>query len=145
MRVLLLTATVLLMPTVVVAQSADAPELSNYAWGFPVEIRENASFYSVELPLEVSQSVTDPELRDAGVYNSDGKPVPRIFELVNNDRELVERRNPLPTLPLYETDDNRGDEDGVEAGSFRVVHHCRSSRRTPSWRSSVAGSRTPQV
>ena len=60
--------------------AAELPALSDYAWGFPIRTSGNASFYSVELPLEVNRSVTDPDLRDAGVYNGDGKPVPRVFE-----------------------------------------------------------------
>ena len=89
----------------------DPPALSDYAWGFPIQTSENASFYSVELPLEVNQSVTDPDLRDAGVYNSDGKPVPRIFEQASDDDEQTERSNPLPMLPLYETGESRTDEN----------------------------------
>ncbi len=111
MKLILSVAGMLLLPISIAAQSTDAPALSNYAWGFPVEASENASFYSVDLPLEVNQSVTDPELRDAGVYNSDGDPVPRMFEQIDDDRELIERSNPLPTLPLYESADKRSDVD----------------------------------
>jgi hypothetical protein len=115
MRLLLSIACVLLIPLTSAAQSgdrsADSPELASYAWGFPIEAGDSASFYSVDLPLEVNQSVTDPELRDAGVYNANGVPVPRMFEQVGDDRELVERSNPLPTLPLFETAENRNDEN----------------------------------
>jgi hypothetical protein len=90
--------------------SADAPELSDYAWGFPIEVSETASFYSVELPLEVNQSVTDPALRDAGVYNSQGNPVSRIFEQAGKDQESIERSIPLPALPLYRAE-SRADDD----------------------------------
>lgn len=113
MRPVLFVLCVLLFPVTIGAQdtSAAAPGLQDYAWGFLIEAGEDASFYSVELPLEVNQSVTDPELRDAGVYNSDGSPVPRMFEQAGKDRDLVERSNPLPTLPLYETVDSRPDEN----------------------------------
>ena len=113
MRPVLFVLCVLLFPVTIGAQdtSAAAPGLQDYAWGFPIAAGEDASFYSVELPLEVNQSVTDPELRDAGVYNSDGSPVPRMFEQAGKDRDLVERSNPLPTLPLYETVDSRPDEN----------------------------------
>jgi hypothetical protein len=93
--------------------SADAPALSDYAWGFPIEVGEEASFYAVELPLEVNQSVTDSVLRDAGVYNGNGNPVPRMFEQVAEESEPVERSNPLPSLPLYEAVDTRSGEDGL--------------------------------
>ena len=106
-----------LFPLAVGAQSgdtsADAPALSDYAWGFPIEVGEDASFYSVELPLEVNQSVTDPVLRDVGVYNGEGSPVPRMFQQAGDDTEPVERSNPLPSLPLYEAADSRADENGL--------------------------------
>ena len=115
MRPVLFFTCVLLFPITIGAQSsdtpADAPGLLDYAWGFLIEASENASFYTVELPLEVNQSVSDSDLRDAGVYNSDGRPVPRMFEQSGEDRDLVERSNPLPTLPLYETVDSRTDEN----------------------------------
>jgi len=115
MRLLILIACALLIPLTSAAQSndpsADSPELASYAWGFPIQVGDNASFYTVDLPLDVNQSVTDPELRDAGVYNANGVPVPRMFEQVGNDRELVERSNPLPILPLFETAENRNDEN----------------------------------
>jgi hypothetical protein len=113
MRPVLPIACVLLLPIALGAQSDDVPELSDYAWGFPIEVSDNASFYTVELPLQVNQSVTDPALHDAGVYNSDGIPVPRIFRQAGDDREPVERSNPLPTLPLFETVERRTDESGL--------------------------------
>lgn len=111
MRSVLFITLVLLFPFTLAAQSDEVPGLSDYAWGFPIEVSESASFYSVELPLEVNQSVTDPELGDAGVYNSDGNPLPRMFEQAGDERELVVRSNPLPTLPLYETVDRRNDQN----------------------------------
>jgi hypothetical protein len=117
MRPVLFITCVLFFPLAIGAQSRDtsanAPVLEDYAWGFPIEVSENASFYSVELPLEVNQSVTDPALRDAGVFNGDGSPVPRMFTRIGDEEERVERSNPLPTLPLYEEVDDRTDENGL--------------------------------
>jgi hypothetical protein len=115
MRPVLLFTCVLFLPVATGAQSGDTsddvPAISDYAWGFPIEISEDASFYSVELPLEVNQSVTDPALRDAGVYNADGNPVSRMFEQADSDQEPVERSNPLPMLPLYQATETRTDDD----------------------------------
>ena len=110
----LLFSSAMLLPLSGGAQSgsaADVPPLGDYAWGFPIEITESASFYSIELPLEVNQSVSDPSLRDAGVYNSDAKPVSRIFERAADDRQPRERRSPLAALPLYETKDPRNSQN----------------------------------
>lgn len=109
-RMLLFLA--LFLPAATGAQddaSPEIPQLPDYAWGFPIEIGETASFYSVELPLEVNQSVTDPALRDVGVYNGDGTPVSRMFETAGNDRQPAERSSPLPALPLFESPDKHNE------------------------------------
>lgn len=93
--------------------SADTPRLSDYAWGFPIEAGEAASFYSVELPIELNRSVADASLRDVGVFNSDGKPVSRMFDRDHDGEERIEHSNPLPALPLYESVDSRTDDDGL--------------------------------
>ena len=93
-----------------VAQTEQIPQPSDYAWGFPIRANGESSFFTVQLPLEVNQSVTDPELRDAGVYNADGEPVPRIFLPVSDDVERVEHQSRLPMLPLYATTENQTDE-----------------------------------
>lgn len=115
MRTVLCIALVLLMPVTATAQgddpSADTPRLSDYAWGFPIEIPETASFYTVELPLEVYQSVTDPSLRDVGVFNSDGNPVSRMFEQTGDEQERAERSRRLQALSLYQSTDGSVDQD----------------------------------
>lgn len=115
MQRLLTFSYALLLPFAAAAQSGDSsaevPALSDYAWGFSIETGEPASFYSVELPLEVNRSVTDPALRDAGVYNGEGKPVSRIFERPADDQDRIERSNPLPALPLYEVPGSGADGD----------------------------------
>jgi hypothetical protein len=90
-----------LLPALVAAQTADVPDLSDYAFGFPITTEGTASFYAVELPLEVNRSVTDPELRDTGVFNGDGLPVPRTFAPASDEGETTERSSALPMLPLF--------------------------------------------
>jgi hypothetical protein len=80
----------------------EVPQLSDYAWGFPITVGKESSFYSIELPLDVNQSVTDPELRDAGVYNASGTPVIRVFQQTSDDIDQTEHLEHLPTLPLFE-------------------------------------------
>jgi hypothetical protein len=94
----------------IAAQPATVPAPSDYAWGFPIHTDSESSFYSVQLPLEVHQSVTDTELRDAGVYNADGDPVPRIFRPVSDDVERVEHLVQLPFLPLHTSAEDRVDD-----------------------------------
>ncbi len=92
------------------AQPADAPPADAYAWGFPLELKGEASFYTVELPLLVNRSVADSELRDAGVLNGAGLPVPRVFQLAKDTVSESEQRTALTALPLYEQADDSPEE-----------------------------------
>lgn len=87
----------------------ELPELADYAWGFPIQLDGDASFHSVILPLAVNQSLSDPQLRDAGVYNSQGQPVPRVFAPARDGFEENELRRRLPILPLYTKELNEDD------------------------------------
>jgi len=92
------------------ADDQEAPPLADYAWGFSILVDTDASFYSVQLPLQVNQSVSDPELRDAGVYNATGAPVPRVFQQTSDDVEQAEHLEPLPAIPLYENLERSADD-----------------------------------
>lgn len=86
-----------------VVESTPFPAMNDYAWGFPIDTPEAATFYTVELPLSVNRAVVDPRLRDAGVYNADGEPVPRLFRPTSDDVEQLERSRSLRFVPLYKT------------------------------------------
>ncbi|MFK7957868.1 MAG: DUF3999 domain-containing protein [Lysobacterales bacterium] len=82
------------------AQDA-APRQDQYAYGFPIQTATEASFYSVELPLEVYQSVSDQRLRDAGVYNANGQPVPRVFNPTRSNLKHSEQSLALNFVTLF--------------------------------------------
>jgi hypothetical protein len=115
MKPVIFISAICLVATTALAQSGAGetgfPEMNDYAWGFPVVAEEEASFYSIRLPLEVNRSVTDPELRDAGVYNADGEPVPRVFQPASDDVEQIERSRQLPFVPLFTDTDAVDNED----------------------------------
>lgn len=90
---------------------AEVPPMDGYAWGFQILTREEASFYSVRLPLTVYRSVTDPQLRDAGVYDAAGRPVPRVFEVARDDVDRVERAERLPFVPVYAGERDTGEDE----------------------------------
>jgi len=81
--------------------AADFPERDEYAWGFPLTVQGDAEFFAAELPLSVYRSVSDPTLRDAGVYNSDGHPVPRWLERPLPENPKIEQAVVLGLVPLY--------------------------------------------
>lgn len=91
-------------------QPTETPTSDAYAWGFPLELDGDASFYTVELPLLVNRSVADSELRDAGVYNRAGLPVPRVFQVAQDTTSASEQRAALTALALYEQTDDSPDD-----------------------------------
>lgn len=78
------------------------PAMQDYAWGFPVLTDTDDGIVSVQLPLAVNRSVTDPELRDAGVYDGDGEAVPRFFKAASDDVEAFERSRSLGFVSIYD-------------------------------------------
>jgi hypothetical protein len=81
--------------------AAELPGRDDYAFGFALTARGDAEFFALDIPLEVYRSVADPELRDAGVYNADGQPVPRLFERPPKEDKAGDETVPLGLVPLY--------------------------------------------
>lgn len=91
--------------------ASEIPAEDEYAFRFPVRIEQPAEFLAVEIPLEVYRSVSDPRLRDLGVYNTAGQAVPRMVEGRQERPRQVERETPLGMVPLY---------GGLEASGERL-------------------------
>ncbi|MBP8272465.1 MAG: DUF3999 family protein, partial [Sphaerotilus sp.] len=92
----------------VALHAAELPGRDDYAYGFPLTAGAGSEYYMLDLPLEVYRSVADPALRDIGVYNADGQPVPRLIERPESgfgrgeDPEaVVEAEIALGLIPLY--------------------------------------------
>ena len=83
------------------AHSDELPGRDEYAYGFDLLTQGGSEFFSLSVPTAVYQSVTDPELRDAGIYNADGQPVPRIFEHPEVEDNDIERELPLGLVALH--------------------------------------------
>jgi len=81
-------------------EAAELPGRDEYAYGFPLATSGDAEFFAVDLPLDVYRSVADPNLRDVGVYNAEGQPVPRRIErpaaVEGSEQEIL-----LGLIPLY--------------------------------------------
>ncbi len=82
--------------------AAEVPALSEYAYGFPVltEPTQAEDFHSIEVPLVLYQSVTDPGLRDIGVYDAAGRPVPRVLRPRKQQPPNPDTATPLPVFAL---------------------------------------------
>jgi hypothetical protein len=83
------------------AWAAELPGRDDYAYGFPLTTLGDSEFFAVDVPLDVYRAVSDPALRDAGVYNADGQPVPRLIERPAVDAEGIEQEIELGLIPLY--------------------------------------------
>jgi len=63
--------------------AAEVPAMGEYAYGFPIRLEQTqaspSDFNSIEIPLILYQSIADPGLRDVGVYDASGQPVPRVL------------------------------------------------------------------
>jgi Protein of unknown function (DUF3999) len=55
------------------------PAPVDYAYGWTIRQAAPSGFHEFDLPLEVYRSVADPALRDIGVYDARGEPVPRLI------------------------------------------------------------------
>ncbi|WP_312688956.1 DUF3999 domain-containing protein [Kosakonia sp.] len=80
----------------------DAPQ--DYAWGAALDLPEPASWYRVDLPIEVYTGSTHPDLRDVRVFNHDGERVPFTLETqqtpVAEPAPIPLRIFPLDTSPV---------------------------------------------
>jgi hypothetical protein len=89
----------------------------SFAYGFPVEIRKEAPFQELILPLELYQTVVRPDLEDCAVLHSGGKPVPHALR-ASRQTPSSQLSKPLPFFPI-------GASNMHEAG--RVSLHFRKA------------------
>jgi len=83
------------------AKAEEIPASGSYAYGFPITGGEGAEFRAAPVPLSVYRSVTDPGLRDLGVYNAAGEAVPRIVVSPADEPPPAEQEFVLGLVPLY--------------------------------------------
>ena len=98
-RGLLIAAWLGLLVGPVVAQ--ELPSADDYAYVFPLTITDNTEFFELDVTVDFYRSVSDPSLRDAGVYNANRQPVPRIFEHPAGAENEIEEQVTLGVVPLY--------------------------------------------
>lgn len=77
------------------------PDRGAYAWRFALEGEEGTELRAARLPFAVYRSVTDPALRDLGVYNAAGEAVPRIIAAPVAATRPPERTVALTPVPLF--------------------------------------------
>lgn len=81
--------------------AGEVPERGEYAWRFPLSGGTGSEFRTAPIPLEVYRSVSDPALRDIGVYNAAGAAVPRMLQPPREPPPADERTLPLALVPLF--------------------------------------------
>lgn len=83
------------------AISQDLPSADDYAYAFPLTAESGTEFFEVDVPVDFYRSVSDPSLRDSGVYNANGQPVPRILEHPAGAETETEKQIMLGAVPLH--------------------------------------------
>ena len=76
------------------------PAAVDYAWDWPIEEEKPDDFYELELRLDVYRSVTDPSLRDIGVYDSSWHAVPRLIGPPADSKPVPESTARIAALPV---------------------------------------------
>lgn len=59
------------------AQALPSPQDFSASW--EIQTQGDSNLYEIELPFAVYQAAHDPQLRDLGVFDGNGEPVPRIL------------------------------------------------------------------
>lgn len=77
------------------------PRPGDYAYGWPIEQAAPGAFHGLDLSMEVYRSVADPELRDIGVYDASGRPVPRLIMKPTEPAAAPDSTAELELLPVY--------------------------------------------
>jgi hypothetical protein len=82
------------------ATADDFPDAKDYAYGWKISPSDQADFYEFLIPLEVYESTADHQIRDLGIYNAEGDPIPKVVSLPPEDKSDIEYRLELTILPL---------------------------------------------
>lgn len=91
--------------------AAEVPALGEYAYGFPIQLQQPPEdFNSIEVPLHLYQSVTDAGLRDVGIYDAAGQPVPRVLRPRKQQPAKPEASTPLRLFALPSGDTTTADD-----------------------------------
>jgi hypothetical protein len=119
----MLLALALMANAVIAAPSRPAPSPSAYAWGWPIEAQGPADYYEFTLPLAVYRSVADPELRDVGVFDARGEPVPRWIGKAAAPVPAAGEVRELTVLPVHAP-------PGTPAGEMKLALERRGDQMT---------------
>jgi len=114
--------------------SAELPDREEYAYRFSLKTHGDSEFFALDIPLQVYRSVSDSALRDAGIYNADGQPVPRIFEHPVPDDTGIEQQAALGLVPLY-------DRQADQPEQLRMLLHQHAGETTLALDSQAAPAR----
>lgn len=100
----------LLVAALALTAATELPDRDEYAYGFMLSTKGGSEFFALDIPLAVYRSVTDSGLRDAGVFNADGQPVPRMFEHKPPEEQEIESQAGLGLVPLFGEEANKPEQ-----------------------------------
>lgn len=87
-------------PAAVAGDERVVPRPEDYAYAWPVQAGATYDFYELELTPDVYRTVADPSLRDLGVFDAGGRPVPRLVSPPPMPPSEPDEAVPLALLPV---------------------------------------------
>jgi hypothetical protein len=100
------------------AQAA-APQMKNFAYGYPLPLVEGDGVYAITLPLMVYEKISQSDLSDIRVFNGAGETVPHAIRSAVQKEKRNEIRQPVPFFPL-----NGAPPSSTADLSLRVVRNA---------------------
>jgi uncharacterized protein DUF3999 len=76
------------------------PRPEDYAYAWPIRAEATYDLYEVELPADVYRAAVDPSLRDLGIFDASGRPVPRLVSSPPAPPAEPDTAVPLALLPV---------------------------------------------
>lgn len=104
----------LALPLLLLAATANAGELADYGWAWPLQLEGAGSTWQLELPPQVHEVLATDDQRDFEIFDARGKPVPTARYSPPRP-EATKRSVVLPTFALP----RRSDGVAIDA-SLRV-------------------------
>lgn len=79
---------------------AEEPELEDFAYSMPIITDGNAPMYHLQIPEQVYNNTTQPELGDIRIFNRDKQRVPFVIRKPETQRTIQKFWVDLPVFPI---------------------------------------------
>jgi hypothetical protein len=109
-----------LLPLLMIASPVIADDLAitDFAYGYTLDIDANGPIYSVDIPDKVYQVITQSNYADVRVFNASNISIPNLLK---HEKPSIEENIADVTIPLFPMTDNKKSQTSVNgAPSIRI-------------------------